>query len=65
MFDQSGFVTQDPNEIAERALAEAETKQKAAGPGPTSFEYEFSIDVAANSVAVAGEFTGWKPTLNL
>lgn len=65
MFDQSGFVTPDPNEAAERALAEVEAKRQEAGPGPTSFEYEFTIEATASSVAVAGEFTGWKPTLNL
>jgi hypothetical protein len=65
VFDQRGFVTPDPNEAAERALAEVEAKRQEAGPGPTSFEYEFTIEVTASSVAVAGEFTGWKPTLNL
>lgn len=66
VFDQSGFVTPDPNAIAEEALAAAQSQGKNQGPAPTSFDYEFSIDHAlAQSVAVAGEFNGWKPTINL
>jgi hypothetical protein len=58
-------VTPDPNVRAEQALAAARAGGKPAGPAPTSFEYEFFLDSAASSVAVAGEFNGWKPTINL
>lgn len=58
-------MTPDPNELSEQALEAARVGGKPTGPVPTSFEYEFFIDAAATSVAVAGEFNGWKPTINL
>lgn len=59
-------MTPDPNVVAEQALAAARAGPKNAGPAPTSFEYEFYIDApTATSVAVAGEFNGWKPTVSL
>lgn len=59
IFDQSGFVTQDPaNQIVEAPKQEES--------GKTSFEHQFVLDHAlARKVAVAGEFNDWKPTIFL
>jgi len=58
IFDQSGFVTPDPSDY----VVEAPKEENQA----TSFEHEFVLDHAfARKVAVAGEFNGWKPTINL
>ena len=58
---------ESPEEVKPTFIQAATSSQnKATPPPPSNFEYEFWIVYdLAHKVSVAGEFNGWKPTIQL